>query len=172
MQRSLAMSVPLLLLLATSGRAGAQGAAAPRLPWDSPPPEAGAGLERDGFRRSPAEQARYAAASGGGFQRVSEDASQSTYTRAAARATESLFLRSHAGRTVQLVYSAVGDSAVLQAKLDAVAADASARLGAPRTPGGWRTADGGHLVAPASPRQLPGGDFQFAVMYFVPGRNP
>jgi hypothetical protein len=81
-------------------------------------------------------------------------------------------MRTRGGQTVQLSYSAVGDSAALQAKLDAVAAGQAGRSGAAASQGPqrvWMMDGGRRLSIPTRPFRLPdGATYQFVVVYSRP----
>lgn len=169
-RRALLAAVPLALTF-VAGAATAQAPAAPPLPWDAPSAQAGARLVAAGFQRRPQPAYQYAKTAGGRFQRVAADTATSTYTRESRGVTESVLVRTAPGTPRQLFYSAVGDSASLQAKLDAVAADAAARAGTATAERGarvWRAGGTGRLAVPAAPSPLPNGDFQFMVYFTRP----
>lgn len=169
-RRPLLAALPLALTL-VAGAAAAQTRAAPPLPWDAPSAQAGAQLLAAGFQRRPQPAHQYAQVPGGRFQPVAADTATSTYTRRSGGVTESVFVRTGPGMPRQIFYSAIGDSASLQAKLDAVAADAAARAGTAAPERGmrvWRPGGTGRLAVPAGPSPLPNGDFQFMVLFTRP----
>lgn len=170
-RRTLLAAMPLALIL-MAGTAAAQAPAAPPLAWNAPPAEAAMQLERAGFRRLAGESRRYQAPRGGRFQEVAADTSQSTYSREKGRVSESVFIRRRAGQTVQMVYSATGDSASLQSKLEAVLADQAGRLGVAASQGPqrvWTMEGGRRLSVPVRPFALPdGATYQFMVLYHQP----
>lgn len=166
-RRHIAAAAPLVLTLLCSA-AGAQAPSAPPLPWDAPSAQAGAQLVAAGFQRRAQPAYQYVQTSGGGSRRVAADTAASTYIREGRGVTESVFVRTGPGTPRQLFYSAVGDSAGLQAKLDAVAADAAARAGAPVREGVqrvWRPGGQGRLMVPLRPSRLPDRRYQFFVLF-------
>jgi hypothetical protein len=146
------------------------------VPWYAPPAAARAELERAGFQRRANALAYGGSAPGAAAEfrgrRIVADTAASTHTRESGGVTESVFLRSRGGQTVQLVYSTVGDSTALQAKLDAVAAGQAGRSGAAASQGSqrvWMMEGGRRLSVPTRPFRLPdGATYQFIVVYSRP----
>ena len=164
------MNFLLVAVCISAERAAAQRPASLRLPWDVPAAEGATQLLSAGFTRRAVEDRHLR--TGNGFRRTPGDAALATYTRSAGGVTESVMVRSEGGGPpAHLVYTAVGDSAALQARLDAVAADAG-RLGAPAAERALRvwTANAGRLTVPQRPSRLPHGGYQVAV-FFIRGRG-
>ncbi len=169
MRPNLAAAVLLCSAVLSGGGAAAQAPTPFHLPWDVSAAEGAARLEAAGFRRRSGDDSRYVQSPGGGFRRVAGDPSVSTYTRSAGGVSESVLLRAGDGAPAHLFYSAVGDSAALQAKLDAVAGDAAARLGAPAGERGlrvWRPGGEARLTVPSRPTRLPDHRSQFVVLFY------
>lgn len=171
MRRALTTIITLFVSVVSVPSAETQASTPLHLPWDVPTAVAAEQLEQAGFRRRPSDSFRYVRAAGGQFQRVAADTSVTTYLRNAGGVSETVFMRRVGGQTVQMVYSAVGDSAALQARLDAVGADAVTRLGPGRRVGGlrvWDAANGGRYNVPAAPYPLPDTRRQFVVLFYRP----
>ncbi|HYW09752.1 MAG TPA: hypothetical protein VE913_22505 [Longimicrobium sp.] len=167
--------VPLVLLSLISVGAGEASAQAPSaagpLPWDLPTAAGLARLEQAGFRRDTSDRSRYVSNSESEMRRIAADSSEMLYTRASPTLKETVLLRTRAGRTVQMFYSALGDSASLQMKADEAAADAGRKLG-PDTRRGivrfWQSGDGQRFSAPARPLRLPDSQYQLTILYYRP----
>jgi hypothetical protein len=134
-----------------AGRAEAQ--APTQIPWDAPPAAARAQLLQAGFSVAGTDTA-------------------ATYTRSAGRVREQVYIRRRGGQLWSITYSAVGDSASLQAKLDDVASGQVARAGAGQANGPlrvWNTEGGRRLALPTHPFLLPdGATWQFMIVYSRP----
>jgi hypothetical protein len=128
-------------------------------------------LEQAGFRRDTGDRSRYVYTSEAGVRRSPADTALVTYSRASGTLKESVLVRTRAGRTVQMSYSATGDSASLQQKADEAAADAGRKLG-PDTRRGivrsWQGGDGQRFSAPARPSRLPDTRYQITLLYYRP----
>ena len=136
-----------------AGDAGAQTSASPAVLWDAPPATTRAQLLKMGFALAGSDTA-------------------STYTRSAGGVREQVYVRTRGGRNRSITYSALGDSASLQAKLDAAANDQRSRAGAGASSGplrSWTMEGGRRLSIPARPFRLPdGGTWQFMIVYSRP----
>jgi hypothetical protein len=145
--------VPSLAFLLLAGRGAAAQTPATQIPWNAPPATASALLVQAGFARAGADTA-------------------ATYTRSASGVVEQLYVRTRAAEHWSVTYSAVGDSAALQAKLDAAAAGQSASAGPGEVQGTlrvWTMAGGRRLALPTHPFRLPGGAaYQFMAVYSRP----
>jgi hypothetical protein len=171
MRRDLAATLlPLLLAFGTS-TATAQATASLQLPWSLPAAEGVARLEQAGFLRAAEDGSRYTYTQGQGVRRTAADSTQRRYTRNSAAVKESILLRTRGGQTVQMFYSAVGDSATLQARVDAVAAGESRGL-VPGPQQGmlriWQGSAGQRLTVPTAPSRLPDAQFQVLILYHRP----
>ena len=146
--------IPVLVcgVLAARGAAAQTPASSPIL-WDAAPATTGAQLLQAGFARAGADTA-------------------ATYTRSADGVQEQVYVRTRGGQNWNVAYSAVGDSASLQAKLDAAASDQVARAGAGTSNGslrGWTMDGGKRLSIPTRPFRLPdGATWQFMIVYSRP----
>lgn len=169
MHHPLALLVTPLLSLFAAG-AVAQAPVSLHLPWNAPPGQAVIQLEQDGFRRRAGNAAYLGSSSGAGARILAPDTSASVYARESGAVKESVFLRKRSGETVQMFYSAVGDSATLQAKIDAVRADAALQLG-PGAPAGsfrvWQGADGRRLTLPSRPSRARD-EYHLTILYSRP----
>ena len=160
----------LLLVQLIAGSAAAQALPSFRLPWDLTTAQAAAHLQSNGFVHQPGASVRLVQDAPGRIRRV-EDASAASYTRRAAGVSERVFVRSDGGAPTQQFYTVIGDSATLQTRLEALAADAAGRLGLSTGEGGlrvWRPA-GARLVVPVRPSRLPDGRYQATVLFHRSG---
>ena len=141
-----------------------------RLPWNAPPGQAAAQLEQAGFQRRPGSAAYLGSTASAAPRRLAPDTSAASYTRGSGGLKESVFLRTRGGNAVQLFYTAVGDSAALQAKLDEASANASAQFGPGAASGNartWQAAGGGRLTLPTRPSRARD-EYHLTILYYRP----
>lgn len=150
----LCLAITIVFSLLAAHGAAAQAPGAVRIPWSAPPAEARAQLLQAGF-----------SVEAGGD-------TAATNRRASTRLQERVYVRIRGGQHWNMTYSAVGDSAALQAQLDAVAADEAARSGAGAADGPrrvWAMEGGRRLSVPARPSRLAdGATYQFVVLFYRP----
>ena len=162
------LAAPILTVLASG--AAAQAPQSMRLPWNAPPGQAAAQLERAGFQRQAGAAAYERSGSSMAPRRLAPDTSAATYTRASGAVKESVFLRTRGGQPVQLFYTAVGDSAALQAKIDQAAADATVQFGPGAVSGKartWGAAGGQQLSLPSRPSRARD-EYHLTILYYRP----